>query len=176
VQVETEQVSADDVAVYRGATGCPVARVRPTLIAMAPLLRQQNRRLQRMCVRYQRGQLPQRSNASSAPQFIDQRLGFDKIQCLEALSEGSVYRGKQVRCPVPFPALGPQSREVSRRAQLKRQRLLLTGNLQRMAQVCFDSVALACIGAQQQRRPRAVELGSEGQVTAMRTPRPSSMR
>ena len=56
----------------------------------------------------------------SVPQVVEQRLGFDKVQCIEALGEGTVYGCEQVRCLLPFAALGPQSREVSRRAQLKR--------------------------------------------------------
>lgn len=55
----------------------------------------------------------------SVPQFVEQRLGFDEVQCVEPLRESTVDRREQVRRLISFSAFGPQSREVSCGAQLK---------------------------------------------------------
>ena len=56
----------------------------------------------------------------SVPKFVEQRLGLDQVQRLEALGERAVDGCEKVEGLLSFAALGQQSREVSSRAEPKR--------------------------------------------------------
>lgn len=77
------------------------------------------------------------------PQLVEQRLGFDEIQRVEALGERAVDRAEQVGGLLPFAALGEKPCQVSGGAQLQRECLLLPRNLERALQVGLGRGVLA---------------------------------